>query len=61
MDNVLDGYPDLRKEISNKANQLFTDISSMDLDSANNHLNKNYIQAKVILKVFGTFGESFDQ
>ena len=61
MDKVLDGYPDLRKEISNKANQLFTDISSMDLDSANNHLNKNYVQAKVILKVFGTFDESFDQ
>ena len=29
----------LRQEMSNKANQLSTDINSMDLDSANNHLN----------------------
>ena len=29
----------LRKEMSNKANQLSTDINSMDLDYANNHLN----------------------
>ena len=34
MDNVLERYPDLPKEISNKPNQLCTNINSMGLDSA---------------------------
>ena len=59
--NVLDRYPDLRQELSNKANQLSTYINSMDLDSANNHLNKIYAEAKVIPKIFSTFYESLDQ
>ena len=60
-DNVLQRYPDLRQEMSSKLNQLSTDINSMDLDSANNHLNKINAEAKVILKIFSTFDESLDQ
>ena len=33
----------------------------MDLDSANNHLNKINPKANVFLKMFSTFGESLDQ
>ena len=40
VDNILERYADLRQEMSNKANQLSTNINSMDLDSANNNLNK---------------------
>ena len=49
MDYVLERYPDLCQEMSNKANQLSTSINSMDLDSA-----------KVILKIFSTFDESLN-
>ena len=61
MDNVLERYPDLRQEMSKKANQLSTDINSIDLDSANNYLNIINAEAKVVLKIFNTFDESLDQ
>ena len=38
--NVLERYPDLHQEISNKTNQLSTDINAMDLDSAKSVLNQ---------------------
>ena len=61
VDNVLERYPDLRQEMSKKANQLSTDINSIDLDSANNYLNIINAEAKVVLKIFNTFDESLDQ
>ena len=61
VDNVLERYPDLRQEMSRKANQLSTDINSIDLDSANNYLNIINAEAKVVLKIFNTFDESLDQ
>ena len=54
VDNVLERYSYLHQEISNQANHLSTGINSMDLDSANNHLNKINAEAKVILKIFST-------
>ena len=48
MNKALERYSDLYQEMSNKVNQLFTDINSMDLDSANDHLNKINAEAKVI-------------
>ena len=38
--NVLERYPDLHQEISNKTNQLSIDINVMDLDSAKSVLNQ---------------------
>ena len=61
VDSVLERYPDLSQEMSNKANQLSTDISLMDLDSANNHLKKTNTEVKVVLQIFSTFDESLNQ
>ena len=38
--NVLERYPDLHQEISNKTNQFSTDVNAMDLDSAKSVLNQ---------------------
>lgn len=40
LDIALERYADLCQEMSNKSNQLWNNISSMDLESTNNHLNK---------------------
>lgn len=46
VNNILERYPDLHQELSNKASKLSTDISSVDLDSANNHLIKINVEDK---------------
>ena len=38
VNKVLERYPDLYQKMRNKANQLSTDINSMEFDSASNHL-----------------------
>ena len=43
---MLERYPDLHQELSNKASKLSTDISSVDLDSANNHPIKINVEDK---------------